>query len=480
MSDSSEHSRRGLMIGAGVLAGGLSLGQWAQAQASMAGGTMALASTIDELREIDPSKTPAVYVLGYQNQSDGGGGVFVHDASVELPEADNGLNVVSNKAGGLWRRVIDGPINVRWFGGATVGADGIEAAYNAARETGINAVRWPGGRYLLDRTITVSLRFGTTYFDGVLIKADPNGSFTEIEDTYGRGVGKFVLWNNRDNAYHSYVGSVEFNGGRIANLVAIGTHRRGERYGEGGRASKWDFVSFNQCDYALFGQDHGASRIGPVGFASSYTGTMFSVFRVFPSSRVGFELHDTHGDDLHFGSLQLNGHGTNFLNQSHVSAGSVYMRGQSIKQTGLRLKEATFVASSIYVEHEYGMPILLEADSSLSSSCLKVGGGGDTEFGQSAAVVLTGKRIWVEITEHFKNATARAIEALVLLKNAERYSFRTVIVKRGYTIEAKPPIAYDLADGRSSPADSLICYAAGGEYRGRRKNDDVRWRRVNL
>jgi len=51
VSDSSEHSRRGLMIGAGVLAGGLSLGQWAQAQASMAGGTMALASTIDELRE---------------------------------------------------------------------------------------------------------------------------------------------------------------------------------------------------------------------------------------------------------------------------------------------------------------------------------------------------------------------------------------------------------------------------------------------
>lgn len=75
-------------------------------------------TNLTQLRTINP-QSGVVDVLGHTVPSDGGGGRFFFDASSAAPDDDG--TILATPAGGRWRRIYAGPVNVDWFG----------AAYNA-------------------------------------------------------------------------------------------------------------------------------------------------------------------------------------------------------------------------------------------------------------------------------------------------------------------------------------------------------------
>jgi hypothetical protein len=85
--------------------------------------------TMADLRELDVNKiagwddggivgaVPCVTVLGYHAPGDGGGGQFYWEGSSR--EVENGGTVIvpaSKPSAGRWKRLVDGPLSVRWFG----------------------------------------------------------------------------------------------------------------------------------------------------------------------------------------------------------------------------------------------------------------------------------------------------------------------------------------------------------------------------
>ncbi len=73
--------------------------------------------TITDLRVSAPGKVKCATVLGYHAPGDGGGGDFYWDASNN--EDENGGTVIVSQSGpptGRWKRVIEGPVSIKWFG----------------------------------------------------------------------------------------------------------------------------------------------------------------------------------------------------------------------------------------------------------------------------------------------------------------------------------------------------------------------------
>lgn len=79
--------------------------------------------TMADLRNLAAGAVRCLTLLGYYAPSDGGGGVFYWDGSAT--EADNAGTIIApnppspNPPQGRWKRVIDGPISVKWFGAKT-------------------------------------------------------------------------------------------------------------------------------------------------------------------------------------------------------------------------------------------------------------------------------------------------------------------------------------------------------------------------
>jgi hypothetical protein len=98
-----------------------------------------------------------VAAAGYHTPGDGGGGLFVWQASSE-DKPDRGLLFGNAEQAGRWRRVHDGPINVRMFGARGDGRSDDTAAIQAAIDAAAGAeLRIPAGHWLVNRT----LRFRT-------------------------------------------------------------------------------------------------------------------------------------------------------------------------------------------------------------------------------------------------------------------------------------------------------------------------------
>jgi parallel beta-helix repeat protein len=120
------------------------------------------AKSIAELRALQPGAVLCLIVLGYYAPGDGGGGQFYWDAVAT--ESDNGGTIivpVSNPPAGRWRRVVEGPMSVRWFGakgdGVTPDQSAIEAAMTATAVAAISGeVFMPPGEYAISTTVTVT------------------------------------------------------------------------------------------------------------------------------------------------------------------------------------------------------------------------------------------------------------------------------------------------------------------------------------
>jgi hypothetical protein len=99
-------------------------------------------------------------VLGYHKLGDGGGGTFYWDADSSDP--DNLGTVIEPEPPtpkGRWKRLIEGPLSVKWFGagghGDTQDDAAIQAAVEALPSSG-GTVSFPPGSYLLRAPIVVS------------------------------------------------------------------------------------------------------------------------------------------------------------------------------------------------------------------------------------------------------------------------------------------------------------------------------------
>jgi hypothetical protein len=129
--------------------------------------------TISDLRQMDPFANKRVFVQGYHEPFDGGGGLFFWKDE-ERHEPDGGLIVESSldkfQSGhentGCWRRFVNEPVwNVRWWGARGTAevddAPAIQAAIDAAKTQAESTMGLggdifiPPGKYRLDGPVLV-------------------------------------------------------------------------------------------------------------------------------------------------------------------------------------------------------------------------------------------------------------------------------------------------------------------------------------
>jgi len=155
-----------------------------------AGTNLGVVRTVADLRATigtgtigDATNPPTVVTLqGHSTPGDGGGGLFSWDSGTT---ADDGGTLIHPTGGsGSWRRLYDGPVNVRWFGakgdGSTPDQVAINAAVNAAAPSGDGLnVFFPTGTYRLTSTIRAD-RDGLTLTGGpdavLLVDPPPPGN----------------------------------------------------------------------------------------------------------------------------------------------------------------------------------------------------------------------------------------------------------------------------------------------------------------
>jgi hypothetical protein len=112
-------------------------------------------NSIAALKALGAGVVSCLTVLGYYAPGDGGGGSFYWDASAT--ELDNGGTTIapaSSPATGRWKRLVDGPLSVKWFG-AKGNAFDDTAAIRAAVDVGAGTVTLPPGVYRITCTIAI-------------------------------------------------------------------------------------------------------------------------------------------------------------------------------------------------------------------------------------------------------------------------------------------------------------------------------------
>lgn len=79
-----------------------------------------------------PADRQVAIVAGYYGAGDGGGGAFFWDSASTAVD-DGGITLALSTGGtGRWRRIFDGPINVKWFGATGDGTTNDRAAIQRA------------------------------------------------------------------------------------------------------------------------------------------------------------------------------------------------------------------------------------------------------------------------------------------------------------------------------------------------------------
>ncbi|HJT73580.1 MAG TPA: glycosyl hydrolase family 28-related protein, partial [Chitinophaga sp.] len=127
--------------------------------------------TVTDL-QATPGTTPneLCRLLGYYIPGDGGGGDFYWDAaSTETP---NGGTIFSTGTTGRWKRLIEGPLNVRWFGAKGDDIADDTAAFTAAIKCNGDIrkeIDVPAGTYKINSTVYLP-RWTTLKGNGAVLK----------------------------------------------------------------------------------------------------------------------------------------------------------------------------------------------------------------------------------------------------------------------------------------------------------------------
>ena len=131
-------------------------------------------SSIADLKALNAGAVGCLTVLGYYAPGDSGGGEFYWDAS--SLEHDNGGTVIaptSNPAAaGRWKRLIQGPFSVRWFGakGNGVADDSglVQSAINAVQVVD-GTLFFPVGTYQLDTNVDFPVAISVAFDNGATL-----------------------------------------------------------------------------------------------------------------------------------------------------------------------------------------------------------------------------------------------------------------------------------------------------------------------
>ena len=147
--------------------------------------------TIADLRAATPPSGPRAraFIAGYHSPGDGGGGTFYWDASASEPD-NNGtvISPSSSPAMGRWKRLVDGPLSVHWFGARGQppidDEPAISATVAAAGPGGI-VTFMPATTYRINSTVTfdcnVEGRGATIEYEGANTAIEiPEGVFRNI------------------------------------------------------------------------------------------------------------------------------------------------------------------------------------------------------------------------------------------------------------------------------------------------------------
>lgn len=129
-------------------------------------------NSIADLKALPAGVFHCVELLGYYAPGDGGGGEFFWDASSTEPD-NRGTIIIpdSNPTTGRWKRVLGGPLSVKWFGakGNDIDdTDAIEAAMAATPSAG-ESIIFPGGMYRITSDITLPATISTIFDRGASV-----------------------------------------------------------------------------------------------------------------------------------------------------------------------------------------------------------------------------------------------------------------------------------------------------------------------
>ncbi|QGR60432.1 hypothetical protein FOC27_09455 [Burkholderia multivorans] len=138
--------------------GGTTLSIWMPADESVGDPQLnwrgILGRTVDSiaaLRQLDKSRYDRVIVVGYYAPGDGGGGIYVHDATDNSSD-DNGGTIIKAADGGRWKLSQTSPVSVRQFGAKGDGAFNDTAAFKAALSA-VDTLFVPAGRFVITGAI---------------------------------------------------------------------------------------------------------------------------------------------------------------------------------------------------------------------------------------------------------------------------------------------------------------------------------------
>jgi len=187
-------------------------------------------NSIAQLKVLPHGLFPCVTVLGYHDPGDRGGGVFYWDPASTDP--DNGGTIIvpaSKPSPGRWRRMVEGPLSVGWFGakgdGTADDTAAIQAAIAAAHSNisgttanlGPSVVLFPKGLYKVTSPFTLS-KAVTLIGEGIPaggVLDLPNASSTILHDF----AGDLFTFDGSDPGGNRVV-----SGGGVERLRIVQTH----------------------------------------------------------------------------------------------------------------------------------------------------------------------------------------------------------------------------------------------------------------
>ncbi len=129
-------------------------------------------NSIADLKALRAGVFQCVQLLGYYAPGDGGGGEFYWDASSS--EADNGGTIIipaSNPATGRWKRLVNVPLSVKWFGAKGNNLDdtnAIEAAIAVIPSSG-GSIIFPMGMYKITKNIMLPATISANFDRGAML-----------------------------------------------------------------------------------------------------------------------------------------------------------------------------------------------------------------------------------------------------------------------------------------------------------------------
>ena len=159
----------------------------AELASALTGTTFNWVDNLTNLRAMAHGATaPVVVVEGYGTAGDGGGGIFLWNATSKLTDNDGTIvrpNDVPAASPGRWIRLYSGPVNVRWFGaGLGLGSDvtRIMSALAVLTATG-GELFFPAGTYATSSPIDITTSNITLRGESPFAsRLSPSGAFDTI------------------------------------------------------------------------------------------------------------------------------------------------------------------------------------------------------------------------------------------------------------------------------------------------------------